>query len=153
MRDNKAYVFDESKKGLGGLPVGSQGRVLSLISDNDEDIANIIQLYKRGALTVIYSLVDEANIHEENKDIVEKILQLQPQLKKYEREIIFSKGDFDGKHILETYNSFEGLSIAMSNEVFEKNSSDLPVNIPIFVPHLVVDVNKNETSNFIAMLT
>lgn len=46
---NNSYLFSEKIRGLGGLPVGSSGKVLSLISGGFDSIAASFLLAKRGA--------------------------------------------------------------------------------------------------------
>ncbi len=151
VRDDKAYVFDETQKGLGGLPVGSQGKVLVLVTGVQEDISNIIQLYKRGAVTLIYSLQQNSEIDSGFKQSITQILNLQPQLKAREKEIYFVKENFDINHLLEYYKLNKCLGLALSKVVFNDIEKDLPVKIPIFVPHLVDDVDEEEIAKVLTI--
>ena len=144
VRDDKAYVFDETKQGLGGLPVGSQGKVLVLVSGIQEDISNIIQLYKRGAVTQIYSLKKISEVDSDFKQSIIQILNLQPQLKHKEKEIYFSKENLETNHLVEYYESNKCLGLALSKTIFNEIENKLPVKIPIFVPHLVDEVDETE---------
>ncbi len=148
VRENKAYIFDEIKKGLGGLPVGSQGKVLVLVSGIQEDISNIIQLYKRGAITLIYSLLNESNLDTEFKETVIRIQNMQPYLK--EIGIFYIKDKFDVDNLIDLYRETECLGIAMSKTVFNDLEKELPVKVPIFVPHLVDIVDEKELSKVLA---
>jgi len=146
VRKEKAYLFDKTMKGLGGLPVGSQGKVLVLVSGDKEDISNILQLYKRGAVTLIYSIQNKLD-----KNFVESIthiLNLQPQLKL--KKIYFANHQFDSKKIVEYYNHNKCLGIGLSNAAFTKYEKEIPVSIPLFVPHLVSDVEEEEIDMILA---
>jgi thiamine biosynthesis protein ThiI len=49
VRDNDAYVYTEIVKGVGGLPYGSQGRLVSLFSGGIDSPAAAWMMMKRGA--------------------------------------------------------------------------------------------------------
>ncbi len=148
IREGVTYVYDQVSKGLGGLPAGCQGRVLVVISGENEDIANILQLYKRGAITIIYSMNQFSQYSNEYQEAISKLLDLQPNLKKTER-IIFSKDkQFQVEELLNYYQESHCLSIAMSKTVFEDLSMKLPTTIPIFVPYLVENLKEEEISIF-----
>ena len=152
VRDDKAYVFDTINRGLGGLPVGSQGKVLVLVSGEREDISNIIQLYKRGAVTQIYSLQKNSEMNQEFKESITRILNFQPQLSLEEKEIYYVEHEFDVKHLLDYYTKNECLGLAVSKAVFNKLTNELPVSLPIFVPHLVTEIDEEEISKVLATI-
>lgn len=52
MKEN-AYVFDTRINAVGGMPVGTQGKILAVIK-NDRDIAACIQMMKRGSEPILY---------------------------------------------------------------------------------------------------
>ncbi len=54
VRNNRAYVFTESVPGPGGLPMGSQGKVLAVI-DSDRDALAAWMMMKRGARVIAVS--------------------------------------------------------------------------------------------------
>jgi len=54
---NKAYVFTEKIRGVGGLPMGVEGRVLCIIDDK-ESIFSAWMMMKRGCDIVLYSKED-----------------------------------------------------------------------------------------------
>ena len=148
IREGVTYVYDQVSKGLGGLPAGCQGRVLVIISGENEDIANILQLYKRGAITIIYSMNQFSQYSKEYQEAISKLLYLQPNLKKTER-ITFSKDkQFDSEKILKYYQKTHCLSIAMSKGIFEDTSMKIPTTIPIFVPYLVENLKDEDISIF-----
>lgn len=60
VRENKAYVFDEYIRGHGGLPVGTQGRVIALVG-NDRDALSAWLMMKRGC-RIVAKGTDESGI-------------------------------------------------------------------------------------------
>jgi thiamine biosynthesis protein ThiI len=149
VRGTTTYVFDNSKAGLGGLPVGCQGNVLVLVRGEEEDIANIIQLYKRGANTIIYAIETKQNMPEKFLESISKILVLQPKTSKLQRNILFVENGFDIQEILEVYKKYNCKGISISKTLFSEFSSLLPVSIPLFVPHLASEVDRKDLEIFV----
>ena len=154
VRDKKSYVFDNITKGLGGLPACSQGRVLVIYSGLEEDIANIIQLYKRGAEVLPYAIIkDKSEAIEEDLKKLSNFMKLQ-QYKETSliREIeVFSPKEDNNtieREILKAYLKYKCMAIGINREFFWKFQKNLPVSIPIFVPHLVLDVDKKQLNKW-----
>ncbi|MFW9853138.1 MAG: THUMP domain-containing protein [Candidatus Thorarchaeota archaeon] len=141
VRDDDTYIFDKIVKGLGGLPTGCQGRALVIVEGTTEDVSNIIQLYKRGVSTIIYSLENKINLSSDFRKNVEGILALQNNLKIKERKI-----NYDGKEveILAFYTEYKCLAIGVSKTLFERISKIIPLTIPLLVPHLVTEIDYEE---------
>ena len=152
VRDRKTYVFDGRSKGLGGLPVESQGRVLVVISEEESDVPNVLQIYKRGGSTLIYSMEIKDSTNQETLLILNKLLDLQPKLKNEGERIFFPDEEFDIEHLIDFYKKKKCLAITMSKAIFDKLSSEIPTTTPIFVPHLVVDIEKQEAKDFVSIL-
>ncbi|MCG3225348.1 MAG: hypothetical protein H7645_00400 [Candidatus Heimdallarchaeota archaeon] len=149
VRGETTYIFDEIKSGLGGLPVGCQGNVLVLISGEEEDIANIIQLYKRGANTIIFSINKREDLSQKFIDQIKEILILQPKIKKLRDNIFYVENELDIQEILVYYNKYECKGISVSKTLFNEISSIFPVTTPLFVPHLVTTIDRKDLENFI----
>jgi thiamine biosynthesis protein ThiI len=64
----KAYLYTEKIPGPGGLPVGSQGKVLSLIP-NKEGVSSSIQAMKRGCLPIL--IFTDKTLEKHRKEIEE----------------------------------------------------------------------------------
>jgi len=81
------FLYFKKEKGAGGLPVGSQGKVLTLISGGiDSPVASYL-LAKRGAENIwlhfhSFPLVSKASI-EKIKELAQVFLNFQPHLKIY----------------------------------------------------------------------
>ncbi len=141
VRDEDTYIFDKIVKGLGGLPTGCQGRALVIVEGTTEDVSNIIQLYKRGVSTIIYSLESKNNLTSDFRNKVEGILALQNRLKIKEREINYN-GEED--EIITFYTKCKCLAIGISKTLFKRVSKIVPLTIPLLVPHLVTEINNEE---------
>jgi len=85
---NKSYfLYFKKQKGPGGLPVGSAGKVLSLISGGIDSPAAVFLSAKRGAENVwlhfhSFPLVSRASI-EKTKELAGIFLKYQPKIKIY----------------------------------------------------------------------
>lgn len=152
IRGEDTYIFDHKTEGLGGIPAGSQGNVLVLISEEEEDLANILQLYKRGANTLVYSLKSEKEYSESFLQHLQWLIELQPGLKKKEQPIYFPLENSDISNILKFYKYNKCLGIALSAKMFETYTSLFPVKIPLFVPHLVTRKQKGELERILSVI-
>lgn len=75
----EAYVFTEKKKGLGGLPVGSSGRVLSLLSGGiDSPIASYLMMKRGCEVSYVHFHPFRDNAEAENSKIIEIVRKLLP---------------------------------------------------------------------------
>ena len=79
VRDNRTYVFYEKIKGLGGLPVGSQGKVVCLISSGIDSPVASYQMLKRGCAVILLHC-DNAPF---SSGSLEKVLKNANNLRKY----------------------------------------------------------------------
>ena len=81
------FLYFKKQKGTGGLPVGSSGRVLTLISGGIDSPVAAFLMAKRGAENVwlhfhSFPLVSAASI-EKTKELAKVFLNYQPRLKVY----------------------------------------------------------------------
>ncbi|MGZ7109117.1 MAG: tRNA uracil 4-sulfurtransferase ThiI [Methanobacterium sp.] len=86
VRDNKTYIFHEKIQGIGGLPVGTQGKVISLVSGGiDSPVASFLMM-KRGCEVIVlhfnnYPYTGGSN--EKVMKIIEKLEEYSPSKLKY----------------------------------------------------------------------
>ena len=79
VRQDKTFVYYEKIKGLGGLPVGSQGRVICLVSGGIDSPVATFQMLKRGCSVTL--------LHCDNSPYgsgtVNKVLKIAEKLRRY----------------------------------------------------------------------
>lgn len=79
VRDDKTYIFHEKIAGLGGLPIGTQGRVICLVSGGQDSPVATFLMMKRGcAVTILHF-----NNHPFTGGSLDKITQIVKKLKEY----------------------------------------------------------------------
>ena len=79
VRDDKTYIYHEKIKGLGGLPVGSQGKVVCLISSGIDSPVAAYQMLKRGCKVILL----HCDNHPYSDGSVDKVLKNADNLRKY----------------------------------------------------------------------
>jgi len=77
---DKAYVFSKKYRGIGGLPIGSSGRVLSLLSGGIDSPVSSIMMMKRGCVVDYLHIHSLRNVKEVEES---KIYDIALILKKY----------------------------------------------------------------------
>lgn len=79
VRGDKTYIFHQKIQGLGGLPIGTQGRIVSLISSGiDSPVATFLMM-KRGCSVTLLNF----NTHPYSSGSNEKIMKIYRKLKEY----------------------------------------------------------------------
>lgn len=79
VREDKTYIFHQKITGLGGLPLGTQGKVIALVSGGiDSPVATFLMM-KRGCSVTILNF----NNHPYTSESSEKILKIHQKLKEY----------------------------------------------------------------------
>ncbi|MHA1304887.1 MAG: THUMP domain-containing protein [Candidatus Heimdallarchaeaceae archaeon] len=151
VRGEDTFIFEERSEGLGGLPVGCQGKVLILNEGTREDLSNVIQMYKRGANTITCFLKPKDEIEQHIFSTIELLSQLQPKIRKKTNTFFFNEKENVVEKILTLYQDTSSQAIVMSNSVFNELSGSIPVNIPIFVPHLVIEPDNEEIEKVISI--
>ncbi len=53
VRENKTYIFHEKIQGIGGLPVGTQGKVIALVSGGIDSPVSAFLMMKRGCEVIV----------------------------------------------------------------------------------------------------
>jgi len=79
VREDKTYIFHQKIPGLGGLPLGTQGKVIALVSGGiDSPVATFLMM-KRGCSVTILNF----NNYPYTSESSEKILKIHQKLKEY----------------------------------------------------------------------
>jgi len=81
---NKTLLYHEPKEGIGGLPTGSAGRVLCLISGGIDSPVAAFQMMKRGAEVLLVHFQNKTEVTDE---VSEKIIDLAKILARYQPKI------------------------------------------------------------------
>ena len=79
IREDKTYIFHQKITGLGGLPLGTQGKVLALVSGGIDSPVAAFLMMKRGCKVTILNF----NNHPYTSKSNEKILKIHQKLKEY----------------------------------------------------------------------
>jgi thiamine biosynthesis protein ThiI len=140
VRHNRAFIFSEKILGPGGFPIGSQGKVLAVISDRKSVYAAWLMM-KRGCRTKLLCLDQET-------------LALAKKLKQWHlnsKPIIAEEGNNNLDRALELAKKFraEALVLSYTFEEFEKMEK-IEAEIPIFYP--LIGMSKDEIDKKINFL-
>ena len=105
IRDNLAFVFDTKIKGVGGLPYGTQEKVITLLSSGIDSPVSSWMMMRRGCEIVA--------VHFGNKNEIEEILK---KLEEYAdagiKTYIIPENIIPLKQILDKLNRMEGIGDA-----------------------------------------
>jgi len=81
--DKEAYIFGESHKGIGGLPVGTTGKVISLLSGGiDSPVASFFAMKRGCSVDFVHFFNDTIN----SRAALSKIKNLAKTLTKYQNQ-------------------------------------------------------------------
>ena len=126
---NKAFIYSDIIQGLGGLPLGTGGKVIALMSDKEKDILASWMMMRRGAEVIPLHLRSD-----------EKALtQFQKNVKKLNRfawgsriKAVSIKQDKDMKKNLKKLVEQTGAkAYVFGNTEFHARKADLPVFEPL----------------------
>lgn len=86
VREDKTYIFHEKIQGIGGLPVGTQGKVIALVSGGIDSPVATFMMMKRGCEVIVlhfnnYPFTSGSN--EKVMKIIEKLEEYSPSKLKY----------------------------------------------------------------------
>ncbi|UCG69332.1 MAG: hypothetical protein JSV09_16395 [Thermoplasmata archaeon] len=139
VRHNRAFIFSEKVRGPGGFPLGSQGKVLAIISDKKSVYAAWL-IMKRGCRTKLLCIDNEALMHSE---------RLKPWQLNFKPMTL--KGDDIENNIQNVAKKVraEALVLGDTFEEFEKNKK-IRTEIPIFYP--LIGFSKDELDEKITFL-
>jgi len=132
VRQNKAFLFHEIVKGPGGLPLGAQGKVLTLV-DNERGMVAAWMMMKRGCYTPIATFDGEEYVEPlRNWDLnlkVQRILKLD-ELKEIAR-----------------LNRVEALAVGWNLDELEEKKGQIPEELTVF--HPVVGLSSKDLEDMV----
>ncbi|HII84683.1 MAG TPA: tRNA 4-thiouridine(8) synthase ThiI [Methanobacterium subterraneum] len=79
IRGDKTYIYHQKIRGLGGLPIGTQGRVICLISSGIDSPVAAFLMMKRGCSVTLLNF----NTHPYTSGSNDKIMKIYQKLKEY----------------------------------------------------------------------
>jgi thiamine biosynthesis protein ThiI len=79
VRENKTYIFHEKIQGLGGLPVGTQGKVVALVSGGIDSPVAAFLMMKRGCEIIVLNFNNYPYTSKSN----DKVLKIIDKLAEY----------------------------------------------------------------------
>ena len=131
VREKDAYLFSSSFPGPGGMPLGTQGRMLCIL-DSDRAIAAAWLMMKRGCSVLIAT---------NREDLVEPLRRWYPNLK-----LVDPRDDTMG---LAKESECIGVTLSWDLANIEK-SGGLKGDLPVFYP--LVGMNDEEVENLLARI-
>jgi thiamine biosynthesis protein ThiI len=150
VRKKNAYIFSESYSGPGGLPLGTQGKIISVFTNEKSYLATWLMM-KRGCRTFPIFF----NNNGENSKIKEQQFQSQIELLRpwaanlcltifdldLSSDIDPIKSGLENKNFLRYIEetNVKGICFSFSFEDFKNIGTDLNSNLPIFHPLIGLD--------------
>jgi len=131
VRDRNAYLFSSALPGPGGMPLGTQGRMLSML-DSENGIASTWLMMKRGCSVLVAT---------EDESLVEPLRNWYPNLKTTHPE--------NDMMALASKNGCIGVTLSWGLEEIEKRGA-IKGNLPVFYP--LVGMNEEETKGLLARI-
>jgi len=131
VRDRYAYLFSSALLGPGGMPLGTQGRMLSML-DSENGIASTWLMMKRGCSVLVVT---------EDESLVEPLRNWYPNLRTVppENEVME----------LGSRNGCTGITLSWGLEEIEKRGA-IKGNLPVFYP--LVGMNEEEIEGLLARI-
>ena len=119
VRQNRAFVFSEIISGPGGMPAGTQGKVLGLIA-NERDVAASWLMMKRGCRVFLSA---------ENEEMISVLEPWDPKFK------MVKPVDISGAESMARYLKAEGIALGWSVQEFDDNHDSVSgMSLPVFYP-------------------
>ncbi len=141
IRNDKTYIFFEKIPGIGGMPTGTQGKVISIIEEKKSILA-AWYLIRRGCKTIFYL----KNISQ-NNNLLKFIKKWFIETRIYEK----NKEENEESEILNIINKEKCQAIILGNKIEDNNQILYEIkdmknkyNVPILCPLIVMDNNEIE---------
>lgn len=122
IRDNDVYVFTDKIKGAGGLPLGVEGKAISLLSGTKESLVASFLVMKRGCKIILLAK--------------SKALRNIKILQEYDPKIeVFS----DKENVMELAEKFNAKALVLEESLSKLSNIDNKVDLPVFRPIIALD--------------
>ena len=119
VRNNRAFIFRETVEGPGGLPLGSQGRMLALV-DGERGMVAAWMMMKRGSKVTVVAT--------DASEWVEPLREWDLHLK------VQKIGRMDELREISKLNRAEVLAVGWTLEELETRKSEVPEGLTVFHP-------------------
>jgi thiamine biosynthesis protein ThiI len=135
VRQNKSYIYTGSTPGPGGMPLGTQGRVIGIVKEK-KDIAACWLIMKRGCR--IIATTSDATL-------VEPLISWDPELR------VIGLEDEDLSSIARRRRA-DGLCLGWGIEEFDRHGAEMvELDIPTFYP--IISMAKDEIEEMLANIS
>jgi thiamine biosynthesis protein ThiI len=122
VRQNRAFVFSKIIQGQGGMPVGTQGKIVGL-AENERDMAACWMMLKRGCRVLLVSKNDLLAKTLERWDPMQKLLELE------------GKTTISDMVRMCAETNAEGIALGWDLATIEKRASEVTgLPVPVFYP-------------------
>ncbi len=116
VRQNRSFIYTEKIQGPGGMPLGTQGRTLGIV-ENQQDIAACWPIMKRGCRVIVAT---------DNPELTESLKAWDPNLK------VVESGDFQQ---LANFLKTEGIALGWDIATYDAEQEKLTgLDLPVFFP-------------------
>jgi thiamine biosynthesis protein ThiI len=134
IRNGNAYLFTEKIRGVGGLPLGTQGKVLALI-DSPKSILAAWYLMHRGC-RVVFVNTDESNIEVLHSFITKwyantNIFNINPGEKNFYRNLKNRAAELNCDALITDYTMHHNYQNMLSSVKLLKKHIELPILCPL----------------------
>ncbi len=136
VRQNRAFVFHEVIEGPGGLPLGSQGRVLALV-DNECGVVAAWMMMKRGCKVLAVTYDSEEQVDSlRNWDLHLKIQRIR---------------GLEELSEIAKLNRANGVAVGWSLEEVEEKKGQMPEELTIF--HPIIGLNEQDIEDMMRQIS
>jgi thiamine biosynthesis protein ThiI len=135
VRHNKSYIYTGSTPGPGGMPLGTQGRVLGIVKEPN-DIAACWLIMKRGCRVIVAT---------NNAAIAEPLASWDPELK------VLDLGGSDLSYLARSRRA-DGLCLGWNVEEFDRHGAEMvELGMPAFYP--LIGMAKDEIGELVERIS
>ncbi len=124
INENDAYVFSEFYEGYGGLPIGTQGKVLCYISEKKESEKNAFLMARRGCEIILAGKIKY--LHEFSKKFEKQYYHFKESMKIIEME----EFNFEDLKKIAKMEDAKAIVLEKSKMAKFENVSELPIFYP-----------------------